>query len=743
MNPQKNHSVIQLNLSGMTCQACATRIEKVLNKKDFIQEANVNFANESVWIQFDAQQTNPNQLIEIIEKIGFQASIPSPMLTPSHSSDSSIYSHKRLMILIVLSLPFAWGMMGMLLGTHALMPPVWLQIVLASVVQGLLAVPFYRSAWASVRGGVANMDVLVVMGTTAIYAYSLVMVGLGHTHHVYFEASVMVITLVSLGKFLEEKTKRQSLNGLNLLLEMMPKQVSVWRDEQWQTCSLNDVQIHDRLRCVAGERIAADGVVLAGEAWADESHLTGESQPILKKIGHRVLAGSLISGHLEYRAEQLGQNTFLGDMMDALAQAQGSKAPMARLADKVAAVFVPIVLLIAVLTCFLTWIFLGNLSQAVVHAVAVLVVACPCALGLATPTAIMAGMGWAVREGIWFKNAAVLERMGQLNAIVLDKTGTLTQGKPQIVAMWVADGFSEHDLLKMAASVEQYATHPLAQAVVLKSQSEFTSGEIQLWHTSDIRTEMGQGVRGYFVDETGQPCEIAVGKPEFCGFVLPEYLFASENSENSVWRTSSWVGVSCNGETVGALALADVLKTDALETIQHLQKRGMDIYLLSGDRWETVDWVARQLGLDKNHVRAQQLPRDKVNYIHELKQSGQCIAMVGDGVNDAAALASADVGISLANATDVAQHSADVVLVGASLYGLVKAWDIARATVHTIQQNLFFAFIYNVLGIPLAALGFLNPVLAGAMMALSSVSVLWNALRLKRRGKKSSNFDMR
>lgn len=706
----------RLNIEGMTCQSCATRIEKVLNKKDFIRQASVNFAGETVQIDYDDSHTDVHQLIGLIEQTGFQAALPDEHRQPENPAAMPW----RLRLLLLIALPFAVGMIGMLAGTHALMPPLWLQILLAAVVQCWLAVPFYRSAWASLRGGVANMDVLVSIGTLAIFGYSLGTVWAGHgTHHVYFEAGVMVIAFVSLGKFLEERTKRGSLNSLGLLLQLTPQQVAVQRDGLWQDIALDKVRIGDTLRGVHGGRIAADGTVLSGEAWADESHLTGESQPVFKTAGDRVLAGALLSGSLMYRADKLGRDTLLGDMMAALAEAQGSKAPIARLADQTAAVFVPAVVGVAGLTLILTWLFSGSLSQAVVHAVAVLVVACPCALGLATPAAVMAGMGVAVRHGVWFKNAAALEAAGRIDTVVLDKTGTLTEGKPVVSALWVAADGNETLLFQAAAAVEQHAAHPLAQAVLQAAQAR----SIQPPATTQPHTEAGAGLTAH-VDGLGQVC---VGKPDYCGFRLPEDV-----AGQTQWQAASVVAVSLDGRPLGAFALTDALKSDSRDTVQRLQQHGIRVYILSGDRPEAVQYAAAQLGLEAAHALGGQSPRDKAAFLQRLKSERRHTAMVGDGINDAPALALADVGFAVKGGTDAAEHSAAAVLVRPSVSSLADGLLIARATLTNIRQNLFFAFIYNILGIPLAAFGLLTPVAAGAMMAASSVSVLANALRLKR-----------
>ena len=735
---------INLQIDGMTCQACASRIEKVLNKKDFVANASVNFAGETAQVEYDDAQTTPEALIEIIQKTGYQAALKTSALPEMQPENASLWrSHWRTWLLLALAAPFMLGMVGMLIGSHALMPPAWLQIALASIVQLWLAIPFYKSAIASVRGGLANMDVLVSIGTLAIYLYSLGMMLAGHpVHHVYFEAGVMVIAFVSLGKFLEERTKRGSLNSLGLMMQLTPRQVTVLRGSQWQPEKLENVQIGDTLRAVQGERIAADGVVIAGEAWADESHLTGESQPVYKTAGSKVLAGSILSGSVDYRAEQLGSNTLLGDMMNALSDAQGSKAPIARLADKAAAVFVPTVLSIAALTFIATWAITGSATKALVHAVAVLVVACPCALGLATPAAIMAGMGVAVRHGVWFKNAAAMEQAGHIDTVVLDKTGTLTQGKPDIAAIWTAPNISEDTLFQAAAAVEQHAAHPLAKAIV----SHAAERGIAIPTATQPETEAGAGLQAQ-VEGIGL---VKVGKPDFANldvhaiggngqpeneqseFRQNEQSELRQNNADNIWRIASLVAVSINGAAAGAFALADPLKPDSAEAIARLHAHDIGVYILSGDNAATVSHIAAQLGIDAAHAHGNQSPRSKADFIAQLKAQGRSVAMVGDGINDAPALALADVGFAVRGSTDIAEHSADAVLVRQSVNQLADGIFIARETLKNIKQNLFFAFIYNILGIPLAAVGLLTPVIAGAMMAMSSVSVLGNALRLKK-----------
>ena len=712
---------VSIQIGGMTCQSCASRIEKVLNKKDFVQQAGVNFASEEAQITFDEKQISVEQLIQIIQKTGFTAQLKQEQAALPQERNISW----RLILLWLINVPFLIGMLGMMLGRHDwMLPPMW-QMALATIVQFGLAIPFYKSAWGSIKGGLANMDVLVSLGTLTIYFYSVFMLFympyMSHDHgsaNIYFEASVMVLGFVSLGKFLEDRTKKHSLNSLGLLLQLTPKQVRVQRNGEWQTVPLNQIQVGELLRANQGERIAADGVVEEGTCWCDESHLTGESLPEMKKSGSQVLAGAMVTdGSLVYRSQQLGSQTLLGDMMNALSEAQGSKAPISRFADKVAAVFVPTVIGIALLTFLLTWWLQQDVVTALIHGVAVLVIACPCALGLATPAAIMVGMGKAVKQGIWFKDAAAMEESAHVNAVVLDKTGTLTEGKPQVVAFWQAQSavYSEDEIYALAAAIEQNATHPLAKALVQAAMAK----NVALPAVQHIQTDVGQGIQGE-IEHIGT---VKVGKPAYCGLTLPTDL-------DPVWQIASIVAVAVNDEPVAAFALADALKPDSQKVIQRLQAHNINVYIMSGDNPNVVQYIADQLGIQ--HAQGNMSPRDKASAVKILQENGNVVAMVGDGVNDAPALTAANVSFAMHDGADVAQHSASATLMQHSVNQLVDALLISRATLKNIKQNLFFAFIYNVLGIPLAALGLLSPVVAGAAMAMSSISVLSNALRLKK-----------
>ncbi len=734
--PKRAH--IQLAIEGMTCQACASRIEKVLNKKPAIYEVSVNFAGETANIEYHSEEVTPEQIVEWVNKTGFVASLQvSEDFFAQKDQSSATRLPWRLIGLWICLLPFLGGMAGMVSGQGmAWMPPVWLQFVLATLVQFGLALPFYSSAWASIKGGLANMDVLVVMGTVTIWAYSTYIwlthgdsslgamthnIAQGMVNHgpeVYFEAGVMVIAFVRTGKYLEERTKKHSLNSIDLLLSLTPNEVEQQQPSgDFYNVALSDVHIDDILRAKQGSRVATDGIVIEGSGWCVESHLTGESVPLKKAVGDYLLAGALVeNGSLLYRVHAKGGDTKLGDMVQALSDAQGSKAKLARLADKVTAIFVPVVVTIALVTFGLTWWLTGMMDTALMHAVSVLVIACPCALGLATPAAIMAGMGVAARHGVWFKDAQSLEAAGNIDTVVLDKTGTLTIGKPTIVDQVMVDkSLAVNDVLQIAASVEVHASHPLATALVHTAKER----HLALMSVTDIRVIQGAGIQAR-IEGLGV---VKVGSPEFANLTLPKII-------PKVWQIASTVAISINDEPLGAFALADDLKPDTPKAIIALQNAGTQVILMSGDKQSVVDHVAGQLGIDDAYGNMS--PRDKASQIAKLQAAGHKVAMAGDGVNDAPAMATADASFAMFEGTDVAQHSASARLMGESLMHIDAAQKIAQATVRNIKQNLFFAFIYNCLGIPLAAFGFLNPMIAAAAMALSSISVLMNALRLTR-----------
>lgn len=740
---QINIEQINLEIGGMTCQACASRIEKVLSKKPAIAQADVNFANETAQIRFDPSQTSVDEILQWVKKTGFEAEVQqADALMHEQAVEQEI--PWSLILTWVCLLPFLVGMAGMMVGNHSLMPPVWLQFVLATIVQFGLALPFYKSAWASIVGRLANMDVLVVLGTLTIWAYSTYIwlgsgilsgvdhSGMSHTVHalppVYFEAGVMVIAFVRLGKYLEHRTKKHSLNSIQLLVKLIPEAVLVKTPQgDWQSQALSSVKIGEVLLAKAGSRIATDGIVTLGEGWCDESHLTGESVPLSKRIGNTVLAGAMVdNGSFEYRVTATGQQTQLGDMIQALNDAQGSKAKIARLADKVAGIFVPVVVAISIITFVLNYWLLGNVNDALMRAVAVLVIACPCALGLATPAAIMAGMGLAARHGVWFKDAQALEAAGTVDTMVLDKTGTLTHGKPDLVAHYVVDdSLSFTDILILVASVERHANHPLATTLINFAESylEQQGAKLTLLPATNVQTVAGQGVEAY-IEGFGK---VKVGRLAFTNVVLPDSI---TKTVDSPWHIASQVGISINEIPLAAFALADDLMSDTEQVLQRLRGYHIEPMIMSGDKQSVVDYIAHQLQV--NQALGELSPRDKAEQVSALQAAGKKVVMVGDGVNDAPAMATATASFAVNNATDIAKHSASARLLGDSLSHAVSAVAISQATLRNIKQNLFFAFIYNCLGIPLAALGLLSPMIAAAAMALSSISVLMNALRLTR-----------
>ncbi|MBF0659247.1 cation-translocating P-type ATPase [Psychrobacter sp. NG25] len=738
LTPQRAH--LQLAIDGMTCQACASRIEKVLNKKPSVYDVSVNFAGKTANVDYDPTQTTPEQVAEWVNKTGFVANLQvgESLFERTDKVTATEYPW-RLIGLWVCLVPFLVGMAGMLTGFGmAWMPPVWIQFLIATIVQFGLALPFYKSAWASIRGGLANMDVLVVIGTVTIWAYSTYLwlthgdgtlnsllqdahmggYGAGNSPAVYFEAGVMVIAFVRTGKYLEERTKKHSLNSIDLLLSLTPDEVEQQQSNgDFHNVALQNVQVGDILRAKQGSRVATDGMVIGGNGWCVESHLTGESVPLKKEEGDGLLAGALVeNGSLLYRVSAKGSDTKLGDMVQALSDAQGSKANLARLADRVTAIFVPIVVTIALVTFGVTWWLTGMVDTALMHAVSVLVIACPCALGLATPAAIMAGMGVAARHGVWFKDAQSLEAAGDIDTVVLDKTGTLTIGKPTIVDHVMVDkSLAVDDVLQIAASVEAHASHPLATALVNTAKNR----NLPLMSVTDISVIKGAGIQAN-IEGLGL---IKVGTAEFAHLTLPKFM-------PKAWQVASTVAVSINDEPLGAFALADDLKADTPQAITALQAAGINVILMSGDKQSVVDYVAGKLGIKAAYGKMS--PRDKASQIAKLQTAGHKVAMAGDGVNDAPAMATADASFAMFEGTDVAQHSASARLMGESLMHIDAAQKIAQATLRNIKQNLFFAFIYNCIGIPLAAFGFLNPMIAAAAMALSSISVLMNALRLTR-----------
>ncbi|MEW6513196.1 MAG: heavy metal translocating P-type ATPase [Pseudomonadota bacterium] len=703
---------VELSIGGMTCAACSARIERQLNKLPGV-EAAVNLPAERAHIRFDPASADVDKLIATIVKTGFTAT-PSTADTRGEEKARKEAAYraevKRFWIALVLTLPLI-AQMPFMFGTagHVDVLPRWLQFALATPVQFWIGWRFYVGGWNAIRGGSGNMDVLVALGTSMAWIYSTVVLFAGLHQHVYFEASATVITLVLMGKILEARAKAKTSAAIESLMKLQPQTAHIERDGQLVEVAVATLIPGDVVVVRPGEAVPVDGEVLSGNSNANEAMLTGESLPVAKAPGAKVFAATINGdGLLRCKATGVGSHTLLAGIIRLVEQAQGSKAPVQRLADKVAAIFVPVVTAIAVVTFIGWWLWSDNFTLALVNAVAVLVIACPCALGLATPTAIMVGTGLGAKAGILIRNAQALELAEKINVLAVDKTGTLTQGKPQVIDVKVGAGGTASEVLKIAASLEQGSTHPLAAALVAEAKAR----GLALDTPQDVTAESGKGISGIVAGKT-----VRVGSPDWLG--VP----ASETQ-------GSQVAVAIDGKVAGIIAVADPLRETSMAAVARLQKLGVEVVMLTGDNAATAAEIARQSGVSR--YEANVLPGDKARHVAALKASGKVVGMAGDGINDAPALAAADVSFAMGAGADVAMQAADVTLMRDDLNGVADAISLSRATLAKIRQNLFWAFIYNVLGIPAAALGFLNPVVAGAAMALSSVSVVSNSLLLKR-----------
>ncbi|MBI4290492.1 MAG: copper-translocating P-type ATPase [Betaproteobacteria bacterium] len=719
----------EFQIGGMTCAACAARIEKVLNKFEGV-EAAVNFASETARIRYVPGLAAPEKLAAAIRKAGYEASerVETNAEEDKARRVAAYRAELRLLwISIALSVPLLAQMFSMFGQEHGELLPRWLQLVLATPVQLWIGRRFYVGGWKAVRGGGANMDVLIALGTSMAYGLSAVVTFAGlHQQHVYFEASAVIITLVLLGKLLEARAKLGTSAAIEALIRLQPKTARVERDGALVEVPVASIQIGDVFVVRPGESIPVDGQVASGESGVDESMLTGESLPVAKRSGAKVFAGTLNQeGLLRCQAQGVGAATMLAGIIRLVREAQGSKAPIQRLADKVAGVFVPVVVAISTLTFFAWWGFGGDFATALVNAVAVLVIACPCALGLATPTAIMVGTGRGAQVGVLVKNAVALEQAEKIRTLIVDKTGTLTEGKPVVTDVVPANGLSERQLLALAASLESGSAHPLAHAIVERARQQ----ALELAPIREFRSVTGKGIQATLeLPALGGEKTVVLGAPAF----LEESGFAIDAAAIAplVAQGKTVIAVGAADRILGYLAIADKLRASSREAVDELKAMGIDVVMLTGDNEATAKAIAESAGVTK--YKAQVLPGEKAAAVGEFKTAGRIVGMVGDGVNDAPALAAADVSFAIGAGSDVAIEAADIALMRNDLLSVVDAISLSRATLSKIRQNLFFAFIYNVLGIPLAAAGMLNPVIAGAAMALSSVSVVSNSLLLRR-----------
>ena len=712
---------IVLNLMGMTCVACAGRIESVLNRIEGVQ-ATVNFATETARIVYQPGTATQQSLIAAVQRAGYGAEVRLEDDALGKARREAAFRHERTRFIIaaLLTLPLLVEMFAMFGGGHEGIVPRWLHLALATPVQFWIGARFYKGAWHSLRGGAANMDVLVALGTTMAWLLSAVVTLMGLIHqHVYFEASAAVITLVLLGKLLEANAKGRTSSAIEQLIQLQPRTARVEREGNIEEVAIDRLKAGDIVIVRNGESVPVDGEVIEGHAALDESMLTGESLPVGKDIGSRVYAATRNQdGMLKVCATGVGSHTQLAEITRLVAAAQGSKAPIQRLADRISGVFVPVVVAISVATFALTWWISGSFAPALIHAVAVLVIACPCALGLATPTAVMVGIGRGAQHGLLFRNAAALELAEKTQVLVVDKTGTLTEGKPAVTDIVPAPGRTEMQLLEIAASLEQGSEHPLAKAVLAAAEKAGAKTHA----VADFSAIAGRGVTASIESKTAR-----LGSPKWIGESVPV-------DENVVTKLASSgktiVAVAQGDDLLGYIAIADRLRSTSKRALARLQAMGIEVVMLTGDNAATAAAIAHEAGIV--NFRAEVLPQDKAKVVQELRAQGKRVGMVGDGVNDAPALAAADVSFAMGSGSDVAIEAADVTLMVNDLNAVAAAIDLSRATLAKIRQNLFFAFIYNVLGIPLAALGLLNPVIAGGAMAASSVSVVSNSLLLKR-----------
>ncbi len=717
---------VQLQINGMTCAACSERIKRALDKLPGVT-AIINLATEKAHISFNPGSTTVSALIAAIVKEGYNATeINKFNRAEEKARRLSAYQTELRMFWIsaVLTLPLMLHMGAIFSDTTTDFIPRWLQWLLATPVQFWIGMRFYTGAWHALRGGSANMDVLVALGTSMAYFFSAIVTLLALNQHVYFESGAAIITLVLLGKLMEARAKSKTSEAIEKLIGLQPKTARVERDGEFIEVDANTLKINDVFIVRPGGNLPVDGIVIEGSSSVNESMLTGESLPVSKQVGAKVYAATMNQqGLLKCRATSVGAHTQLAAIIHLVEEAQGSKAPIQRMADTISGIFVPIVVAISTLTLLLTWWLVDDFVFALINAVTVLVIACPCALGLATPTAIMVGTGRGAQVGVLVKNAAALEQAEKIQTLIVDKTGTLTEGKPVVNDIVPVGSIAEHDLLQVAATLEQGSEHPLAKAVLERAEKM----NIKLRTVNDFTAVTGSGITAR-IDET----EYMLGTAKFLidhGAVIDNDHIATLQAEGkTVIGVAKKFGDAL--EILGYLAIADQLRSTSKQAVKRLQSMGIEVMMLTGDNPATAAAIAKQVGITS--YRAEVLPQDKAAEVERIKESGKFAAMVGDGINDAPALAAANVSFAIGAGSDVAIEAADITLVRNDLMSVADAVSLSHRTLSKVRQNLFFAFIYNVLGIPLAAMGLLNPVIAATAMAMSSVSVVGNSLLLKR-----------
>lgn len=719
---------VKLNIIGMTCAACATRIEKGLNKVDGVTNAAVNLATEKASVEFIPGKTNVDQLIAAVKKAGYDAKVIGEADGDyERTAREEAYKKQKTKFFVgaILSLFFLIQMISDFsteygLGQFEFMMNPWLQLLLATPVQFYVGGHYYRDAYNAVRGGSANMAVLVVLGTSAAYFYSLDVTIMGSGQFLYYEAAVIVMTLIVLGKLLETRAKGQTSEAIKTLMGLQAKTARVIRNGEEMDIPLEEVQAGDMIFVRAGEKIPVDGEIIEGSTSVDESMLTGESMPVTKKVGDMVI-GATVNKHgaFTFKATKVGKDTALAQIIKLVEEAQGSKAPIQQLADKISGVFVPIVIVIALLTFAVTY-FLAGFTPALVSAIAVLVIACPCALGLATPTAVMVGTGKGAENGLLIKGAEYLENAQRVTTVVLDKTGTITKGEPDVTDIVAYGNLSEDEMLQLAASAEKGSEHPLGEAIVNGAKVK----GLQLQDGKNFNAIPGHGIQVEIDNHL-----VLIGNKKLMNKNNIDINKALGRMEELEGEGKTAMLMAVDGNLAGIIAVADTVKETSAEAIKRLKQMGIEVIMITGDNRRTAEAIAQQVGVDR--VLAEVLPEDKSAEVEKLKNEGKIVAMVGDGINDAPALVAAHVGIAIGTGTDVAIEAADITLMRGDLMGIVDTIRLSKQTMRKIRQNLFWAFAYNVVLIPVAAIGLLNPIIAGGAMAFSSVSVVGNTLFLR------------
>jgi len=712
-----------LLIQGMTCAACSTRVEKALNKLEGVVRANVNLSTNKALVEYASGTVDEETLIETVKKAGYEAEleIEQDLDREQKLREQEIKTLKRdFIISAILSFPLFSAMFFHMAGIDNILGNGWFQLALATPVQFIIGYRFYKGAFNALRGGGANMDVLVAMGTSAAYFYSIYNL-LMDIPEFYFEASAVIITLILLGKTFEAVAKGRTSEAIKKLMGLQPKTARIIKDGREVEIPIEELQIGDIVVVRPGERVPVDGIIVEGNSALDESMITGESIPIDKTVDDEVIGATINRfGSFKFRATKIGKDTVLSQIIKLVEDAQGSKAPVQRLADKISGIFVPVVVLIALITVIGFYLY-GDFNTGIINAVAVLVIACPCALGLATPTAIMVGTGKGAENGILIKSGEHLERAHKMDTIIFDKTGTITRGEPEVTDIMAFKDYGNEEILRIAASVEKASEHPLGQAIVRKAEEE----GLDIVAPKDFEAIPGKGLRAVF---EGQ--KILIGNRR----LMRENQVQIEDKENDLLKLEeegkTAMLVAIEGKITGIIAVADQMKDTSLQAIRDLKDMGLEVYMITGDNERTAQAIARQIGI--TNVLADVLPENKAEAVEKLRSEGKHVGMVGDGINDAPALAASDVGFAIGTGTDVAMEAADITLMRGDLTGVVTAIRLSHRTMRTIKQNLFWAFFYNTVGIPFSALGFLNPMVAGAAMAFSSVSVVTNSLRLKR-----------